>query len=50
MCDSPFYHKEEIFARAGRRTFAPEMAEERREKLLGGWKKAVAQVLWAAKQ
>ena len=43
-----FYHKEEIFAQVKRRAFSPAMETERRGKLLAGWKKAVAQVLWAA--
>ena len=43
-----FYHKEEIFAQVKRRAFSPAMEAERRGKLLAGWKKAVAQVLWAA--
>lgn len=47
---SGFYDKDRIFAQVQRTRFVRQMADERRNTLLAGWKQAVRQVLWAVNE
>ncbi len=47
---SGLYNKEKIFAQINRTAFNPNMEEQTKQAFLDGWKKAINQVLWAAKK